>query len=88
MKKLFENEPENKRPELIEANAYLQDKTVIKRPYSQAELQQFKDDYCLIMERFSTIEDELKDLASGDRDRIINLEVQKFIDAGVPVIEY
>src|SRR3990167_499592 len=74
--KLFENEPENKRAELIEAGAYCTDKTILKRPYSPGELQIFKDDYCRIMESFSNAEDELAELSMPLKEKMKALKSQ------------
>ena len=75
MKRIFENEmDENKRSELIENNAYTTEKTVVKRPYSPGELQLFKDDYCQLMESFTTAEDELKELSEPLKEKMKSLK--------------
>jgi len=77
MKTIFQNEQDlNKKAELIEANAYCREKTIVKRPYSPGELQMFKDDYCALMEAFTGVEDELKELSSPLKERMKDLKAQ------------
>lgn len=77
MKKVFENEKDaGTRSALIEANAFLTDKTVLKRPYSPEELRIFKDDYCALMESFTSKEDELKELSTPLKEQMKELKSQ------------
>lgn len=77
MKKLFEKEKDpNQRAQLIESNAYCTEKTIVRRPYSPNELQQFKDDYCLLMEGFTSVEEELKELSQPLKERMKDFKSQ------------
>lgn len=77
MNPIFQEEKDIlKRGHLIEAGAYTKEQTILRRPYSPGELQQFKDEYCLLMEHFSDAEEELKELSQPLKEKMKAIKAQ------------
>lgn len=98
---LFQDKPIEEREQHLRDNAYVVEKSIVRRPYTPEELIQFKEELSEHSIVVSEKEDELKELSApikseiaelqeiivGKRDELINAQVAKFKDEIVCIEE-